>query len=134
MAREHVSAYTTVFSHLLDTDRGFLIHCSAGKDRTGFGAAIIQLMLGVDRETVFHDYLVSNQATELFERMWPRIQAQGVNIDEASARVMAGVRREYLEGALEEVDTHFGGVDGYREAAGLTAQDLETLKARYLTE
>ena len=38
IARDHVHAYKELMTHLQDTDRGFLLHCSAGKDRTGFAA------------------------------------------------------------------------------------------------
>ncbi len=49
----------------------FLLHCSAGKDRTGFGVAMIQAALGVSEQDIFSDYLLTNAATELLERMMP---------------------------------------------------------------
>src|SRR5262245_23132199 len=59
LARVHTSEYRRVFAALESSgDRGFLVHCAAGKDRTGFGVAVIQLALGVPRETVIEDYLL----------------------------------------------------------------------------
>ncbi len=132
IAREHTQSYTQVFRELVDTDRGFLIHCSAGKDRTGFGAAMILTLLGVPHDTVMADYLLSNQATELADRMGPRMRQQFPHMDEGTIQLMAGVREEYLLAALEEVENHFGGARGYFEAVGLSDQDIKALRQRYL--
>lgn len=67
--------YRAMFDLLVDGPGAFLLHCSAGKDRTGFGAALILTALGVPREAVMEDYLASN-------RLWRR-----------DADVAAGCRR-----------------------------------------
>ena len=53
--------YRVVFDLLLDEREALLFHCSAGKDRTGFGAALILTALGTPRDAVMTDYLASNQ-------------------------------------------------------------------------
>jgi protein-tyrosine phosphatase len=139
IARDHVQDYKKLMRELVSTDKGFLLHCSAGKDRTGFGAAIILTTLGVDHDTVMHDYLVSNESTDLFERMRTRmaenLRDQGMNgkIDDEIIKVMSGVRAEYLLGAFEEIDTHYGGIAGYLEEVGLNATDQEQLREKLLT-
>jgi len=139
IARDHVEAYKQLIKELMDTERGFLLHCSAGKDRTGFGAAIILTILGVDHDTVMHDYLVSNESSELFLRMRSRMENNildknlDVKIDDEIIRVLSGVRAEYLTGAFEEIDQHYGGIDGYLEAIGVTAAEKAHLEARLLT-
>ena len=139
IARDHVQAYQQLMSHLGDADRGFLLHCSAGKDRTGFGAAIILTMLGVSHETVLHDYLVSNEATELAERarqrMLQELREQGLpeQVDESILHVLSGVRAEYLLAAFAEIDNHYGGIQGYLEAAGIRPTEEHALKQRLLT-
>ena len=139
IARDHVQDYKKLMRELVSTDKGFLLHCSAGKDRTGFGAAIILTTLGVDHDTVMHDYLVSNESTDLFERMRTRmaenLKDQGMNgkIDDEIIKVMSGVRAEYLLGAFEEIDTQYGGIAGYLEEVGLTATDQEQLREKLLT-
>ena len=139
IARDHVGAYKQLMTCLRDTDRGFLLHCSAGKDRTGFGAAIILTMLGVDHETVLHDYLVSNEATELSERarqrMLENMREQGLpeQVDENVLHVLSGVRAEYLLAAFEEIDNHYGGIQGYLEAAGIRPAEQSELEKRLLT-
>ncbi len=139
IARDHVEAYKELMSHLCDTDRGFLLHCSAGKDRTGFGAAIILTMLGVDHETVLHDYLVSNEATELAdrarERMLASMREQGLpeRIDDNFLHIMSGVKSEYLLAAFDEIDNHYGGIQGYLEEVGITAAEQKELKRKLLS-
>ncbi len=139
IARDHVEAYKQLMQELIQTERGFLLHCSAGKDRTGFGAALILTILGVDHDTVLHDYLVSNEATDLIERMKSRMQEnmreQGHtgDIDEGILRVMSGVRAEYLLDAFAEIDNHYGGVHGYLEEIGITAAEEKHLMDRLLS-
>ncbi len=138
IARDHVHAYKELMTHLQDTDRGFLLHCSAGKDRTGFGAAIILTMLGVDHDTVLHDYLVSNEATELAtrarDRMMAHMKEQGLPemVDDNVLHIMSGVKADYLLSAFEEIDNHYGGIQGYLEEVGITAAEQRELEAKLL--
>lgn len=138
IARDHVASYKQLMRELVNTERGFLLHCSAGKDRTGFGAAIILSLLGVNRETIIHDYLISNQATELAERMKEkmaeRAAAEGMTLPMSDdiLEVFAGVREEYLHGAFDEIDQHYGGIRGYFEAVGISAADESHLRERLL--
>jgi protein-tyrosine phosphatase len=138
IARDHVEAYKKLMRELVSTDKGFLLHCSAGKDRTGFGAAIILTLLGVDHDTVMHDYLVSNESGDLFERMRTRMlqnlkdHGMSSKIDDEIIKVMSGVRAEYLLGAFEEIDTHYGGMSGYLEEVGISAADQKHLTERLL--
>ena len=138
IARDHVEAYKQLMRELVSTERGFLLHCSAGKDRTGFGAALILTLLGVDHDTVLQDYLVSNEATELFirmrDRMLENLREQGypAQIDEEVVRIISGVRAEYLLGAYEEIDNHYGGMHGYLEEIGITAAEEKHLLERLL--
>jgi protein-tyrosine phosphatase len=138
IARDHVEAYKQLMRELIQTDHGFLLHCSAGKDRTGIGAALILTLLGVEHETVLDDYLHSNNATELFvrqqQRMEESMKQQGLShkIDDDIIQVLAGVQKEYLLGAFEEIDQHYGGIHGYMEAIGITSSDEAHLRKKLL--
>ena len=138
IARDHVEAYKELMRELVNADRGFLLHCSAGKDRTGFGAALILTLLGVDWDTVMHDYLVSNEATELAVRMRQRMeedlkqQGKSIKINEEIIKIMSGVRAEYLQGAFQEIDEHYGGIHGYLEAIGISSTEEAHLRKRLL--
>lgn len=138
IARDHVEAYKQLMRELIETENGFLLHCSAGKDRTGFGSAIILSLVGVDRETILQDYLISNEAKELAERMKERMlenaKKEGFEgkMDDRIIEVLSGVREEYLHGAFEEIDNHYGGIHGYLEAVGISASDEKHLLDRLL--
>ena len=139
IARDHVEAYKELTTELIATDRGFLLHCSAGKDRTGFGAAIILRILGVRDELIFEDYLISNQASELSgnmkKRMLEQASAEGeyIQLDDHVIAILAGVKKEYLEGAFAEINEHYGGISGYLEAIGITASEQSHLRQRLVS-
>ncbi len=61
----HGKSYGQMLKHVLDAGGPVLIHCAAGKDRTGFGAAIILSVLGVDEETIMADYLLSGHFLDI---------------------------------------------------------------------
>lgn len=132
IATDWTSAYKEVMSALIETKQSFLIHCTAGKDRTGFGVAIIQLLLGVSLDDVYRDYLLTNQSNDLIERIRDRMAQQQMDIDEGTLEVIARVRRPYLEAALEGIETEFGGLRGYLEAVGMGDVEIEELRRRYL--
>ena len=130
IACEHVAAYAQMFRALITTEQGFLVHCMAGKDRTGFGVAVIQLMLGVSEKLVMADYLLTNEASELMTRTRDRMREQGIEIDAASLEVITQVKREYLEAALTGLKSEFGGIEGYLEAAAVAPSERADLIKR----
>ena len=138
IARDHVAAYKQLMCELVSADRGFLLHCTAGKDRTGIGVALILMLLGVGRDTITHDYLVSNQAPGMAERLRARMaeNAQGNESPAATSKriikILASVRAEYLHGAFEEIDRSYSGIEGYMEAIGVTASDEAHLREKLL--
>ena len=139
IARDHIQAYKALVAELIATDRGFLLHCSAGKDRTGFGAAIILKALNVADDTIFEDYLLSNQASELGEnmkkRMVERSAEDGINFlpNDDTIAILSGVRREYLEAAFKEIDVHYGGISGYLESIGVNDREVSQLRRRLVS-
>ncbi|MGW0181320.1 tyrosine-protein phosphatase [Nocardia sp. NPDC003345] len=93
-----------------------VFHCTAGKDRTGWVAAVLLTILGVDRATVTEDYLLSNHY-------------RGA----APGDPMAGVQREWLDGAFDQVTVSYGTFDRYvSEGLGLNAAEVQTLRQRLL--
>jgi len=132
IARDHVGAYTQMLNALLEVENGFLVHCMAGKDRTGFGVAIILLALGVSETDVMEDYLLTNQASELITTIGQRMSTQGIPLSRETLEILAQVKKEYLMAALDELETQFGGIRGYLEAARISAVDQSKLKRRLL--
>ncbi len=113
-----------------EEDRAQLFHCSAGKDRTGWAAAIVQRILGVSPDDVMADYLLTNRySAEVIEKIAAGAAAErGENIGEA-ARVLAGVFPEALTAAFDEVDSRYGGFDGYVRT-GLGIDDVVIARLR----
>ncbi|MFT7244898.1 MAG: protein-tyrosine phosphatase [Candidatus Azotimanducaceae bacterium] len=131
IARDHVAEYKLLVEHLLNTENGFLLHCTAGKDRTGFGAAVILSALGVPEDHIFDDYLLTNAATELLEMMKPSFeQNYGSTVTDDDMKAIAGVQRGYLEAAIQTIDQDFGGMAGYLEEIGLGESSAVELRRR----
>jgi protein-tyrosine phosphatase len=111
-----------------------LFHCAAGKDRTGFAAAILLRILGVPQDLVMEDYLLSNQYY-LSAYKWDLALLQLMK-GKRFAAVVKGfleVRPAYLSTAIEAIDYGYGSFENYaRNGLGLTQKDIEQLKILYL--
>ncbi len=102
--------YRALFGAILQRDRlPLLLHCSAGKDRTGFGSALLLSALGVAWEDVMADYLATN-------RLWKRETARGFDLHPVVKEALLGAHGEMLEAAFEAIDGAFGSLDAYLEA------------------
>ena len=126
MVTERARAFALLFEQLLDCDAPLVFHCTAGKDRTGWAAALVLLALGVPRALVLQDYLLTNQ---VFKQ--PPLAADGTPAEALAA--MWRVQEDYLAAALDLVDAEHGGIEPYlRRSLGLSPAALATLAARYL--
>jgi protein-tyrosine phosphatase len=132
---DHLKAkYKPMFDQLLmlETDKALLFHCTAGKDRTGIGAALILLALGVNEETILKDYELTNEyrkdGNEQYVKM---LVAQG--LPEGAARSMMVADPVYLKAAIESINTKFGSMDKFLEnEMELTKLIREKLKRKLL--
>ena len=114
--------------HLLEQPTPQVFHCTAGKDRTGFAAALLLSALGVDRATIEHDYLLTNQ---LYKRD-NRLEGSG---HPHVMKVLWQVQPEFLHAAFEAVDTQHGGMQDYLHGAiGLSPQELAALQRLMLED
>ena len=112
-------------------ERAVLVHCTAGKDRTGIVVALTLLGAGVDREAVIADYVLteSHLAGEWLEEMVALIGRYGVPDTPELRTLMGGSPREAIEVALDEVERRHGTVREYLLASGLTRDELEALES-----
>ncbi len=133
-AIEGAGDFAQIFGLLLD-ERNYplLYHCSAGKDRTGLLTALILSSVGVPRDVIFDEYLLSNYFRyDRIERN-ARVGAWFVGIDPASSRPIMNVEAAYLQSSFDAIDREYGSVDSYlEEGLGLTPSDRETLKTLLL--
>jgi protein-tyrosine phosphatase len=127
--------YRRMFSEILAApDARFLVHCAAGKDRTGFAAAIILLALGVPREVVMRDYLLTAryfQPERELDRLRQKYQLEHMVAE--AILPMLEVHEDYLGIALQHIDENYGSVEEYLEQAlGVGPAELAELRGRYL--
>jgi len=126
LIRDQAHHFAALFDHLLQTETPVVLHCTAGKDRTGVAAALILLALGVPREQVLQDYLLTNT---LYQQ--PPLPNSDTPSDVLAVlwRVQAG----FLDAALQTVDDEHGGFDRYLQTRlGLGQVERDTLARRYL--
>ncbi len=105
---------------LAEYDTPSLVHCVAGKDRTGFAVAIVHRLLGVHEDDLMHDYLLTNSAGKIEERIAQgaaHIRARyGAEIRDDAVRALMSVNPAYLDAALTTVRRDHGDIPGYAEA------------------
>ena len=126
-------AFGQAFASVIDEgSRPVLIHCTGGKDRTGWAVAALQLMLGVPADLVMADYLDSNDHLRPgFESYFADFEAGGGDSEVLSSFLW--VRPEYLEAALDEISRTFGTLDRYfADGLGLGDGGLADLRATFL--
>lgn len=126
-----VDAYRQLFTGLAGHDGlPAVVHCTTGKDRTGWAAAALLLLLGVDEADVFHDYLVTNDyLLPALSGVFDAFEAQGG--DPALLEPVLGVQRSYLESAMAAMTEHFGTIENYfADGLGIDADAQERLRSR----
>ena len=117
----HLDLFSRYFRALGEADGPVLIHCAAGKDRTGLLAALTHHLLGVHRDDMVEDYLLTNAAVDLAGRA-PGIARQleamtGRPVAHDAVVAFLGVEPVYLDTAMGEIAARHGSVEGYLEQA-----------------
>lgn len=116
-----------------EADRGFLVHCAAGKDRTGIFCALVLEELGVSPEEIVDDYLLTNTAVD-FDSLVPMVRerlqtAYGHVMPDEVMRAFLGVEANLLTTALATI----GDRDRYlRDVLGITDEERAALRERWL--
>jgi protein-tyrosine phosphatase len=126
LVNDQARRFAELFEHLLQADGPLVFHCTAGKDRTGIAAALILLALGVPRDLVVQDYLLTN---ELYQH--PALPASDTPTE--ALAVLWRVQEGFLDAALHAMEVDHGGIEPYlRQRLGLSSAALDTLATRYL--
>ncbi len=107
------AAYGRLFRAVAgEAHRPALFHCSTGKDRTGWAAAAFLLLMGVSRDLVAEDFLLSERLLRpIIAGVTRSFEKKGG--DAELLRPIFGVHREYLEAALDEMRRRLGSVECY---------------------
>jgi protein-tyrosine phosphatase len=115
--------YAQLFDLLLEPGApALLFHCTAGKDRTGFAAALILAALGVSRDTIRADYLATT-------RLWHGTGQPIPDLPPVASSVLTSVHPEFLDSAFTAARSAHGSLDRYlEERLGLDRRRRDALR------
>jgi protein tyrosine/serine phosphatase len=133
----HLDTFSRYFAALGEAEGPVLIHCAAGKDRTGILAALTHHLIGVHDDDLIADYLLTNEAIGVEQRIPLMMQAiaegAGREPSAAAVRVAMCVEAAYLEAALAAITAEHGAIDAYlTDALGVDAALRAKVEARLL--
>lgn len=130
-----------LFDCVARDDVPLLVHCAAGKDRTGLAIAVLLLALEVPEDTVLEDYLLTNRAGDfeafISERQRARLglgetQGQLLSLPDEMRRVLFSADPAFLAAAMERIHLDYGSVEAYLTQAGVTAVKLQQVREALL--
>jgi len=133
----HIDLFSRYFRLLAEADGPIVVHCAAGKDRTGLICALTHHMAGVGEADIAADYLLTNDEARMARKMsflgpWLRDTAH-VEVDEAALRVAVSVHPQYLQTAFEVIGERCGSIDAYlADVLGVDEALKDRLHARLL--
>lgn len=127
---EAAPTFARWFALLLEDERPLVFHCTAGKDRTGWAAALLLHALDVAPEAIAQDYLLTNQ---LYHRPAALAAQAAQHIPQEVLQVLWTVQPAFLDSAYAAVAQSWSSMEHYlHEAIGLTPAALAELRGRYL--
>ncbi len=129
---EKKGVWARIFDVLLQKEGGILFHCSQGKDRTGIVVAAILSALGIDRDTIFEDYLRTNESLSMPEEYKEYAKSLPAELQKVFAGLFL-VDKDFLQGAFDEIEKLYGGMNGFlKDCCGLDETKFADLKAKFL--
>lgn len=133
---ELIALTRRMIGDLAQGEQAVVVNCMAGKDRTGIAVAAVHLALGVHRDDLIADYLLTNTAGDVEARIRAgaeTIKAVTGTIDEEIVRVLMGVEAEYLEAAFAAMRERCGSEEGWlANELGVDAAMREQLRAHLI--
>lgn len=123
-----IPAFTTLIRSIIDRSP-VLFHCAGGKDRTGVAAAVIFSILGVDRDQIVEDYMLTN---DRLTDQSSTFQLRLAEYPEESRDVLLALglaKPDYIELALDVIDSEFGGIEAYaHNQISLSPPEVDVLR------
>jgi protein-tyrosine phosphatase len=119
-------SFRELFAQILKDTAPLVIHCTAGKDRTGFSVALVLHALGVPKEVIADDYLLTN-------RFYRRDPNASPDLPDEVRQAIGSVEASFLAAGFDVVRAQYGDLESYfRDGLGLGPAERNELKARYL--
>ena len=133
-ALQQTETYARMFREILEVnDARFLVHCAAGKDRTGFAAAMVLSALGVPQEVILHDYLLTARYFDPQSEMERIRKKYQMDLPSNAILPMLEVHEDYLHAALAAILSQYSSIAEYlAEELGVGPAESEELCGRYL--
>ena len=118
-------------------EKAVLWHCTAGKDRAGIGAVLIEEILGVPREEIIEDYLLTNvhlaEDIRFLSEMVKRKEGTDSPLADESLKYLFGADEEYILSFYREAEKECGNMDSFlRDRLGITKEDRTAMQELYL--
>ena len=144
IAHQQAPAYETMFDKLSAGEAPLAFNCSAGKDRTGIAAALLLTVLGVPRETIVHDYQLSDDYVDyMAEFMDEEAKAKMLEENPSYAfflqmppekvEPIMATYPEYIERFFADIEAEYGSVDAFlKEVINVTDDEMAAIRRQYL--
>jgi len=133
---EFIKNYSHIYSKFLKDlakeQKPTMFHCTAGKDRAGFAAAITLIAIGVSKEDAINDYMKTNEYTaKRIDEMISKIELMSLyQTDGELLRPLLGVEREYLEAAFKAAENEYGSIENYiRSGLNISEKEIQQLRS-----
>ncbi|MBP2618083.1 tyrosine-protein phosphatase [Chryseobacterium jejuense] len=114
---ENPETIKTIITEIMESEKPILYHCTAGKDRTGIVTALILTILKFDKETIYNEYLLSNNfrkpLVEKRLRLANTLHFLYPKMDLHVLEKLSWVEKRYLDAAFEEINKKYGSIDAY---------------------
>jgi protein-tyrosine phosphatase len=124
--RHNTHSFRALFGHLLEDHAPLVIHCTAGKDRTGFACALILHALDVPEEVITGDYLLTN-------RFYRRDHGSATDLPDDVREAIGTVDASFLAAGFDAVRAEYGDLETYfRDGLKVDERERAELKTRYL--
>jgi protein-tyrosine phosphatase len=124
--RHNTHSFRALFAHLMDDPAPLVIHCTAGKDRTGFACALVLHALGVPDDAIAEDYLLTN-------RFYRRDPSASTDLPDDVRQAIGSVDASFLAAGFEAIGADYGDLESYfRDGLELGERERTALKGRYL--
>ncbi|MGE5158905.1 MAG: tyrosine-protein phosphatase [Gemmatimonas sp.] len=124
--RLNTHSFRALFAHLLGDHAPLVIHCTAGKDRTGFACALVLHALGVPDEVIAEDYLLTN-------RLYRRDPASAPDLPDDVGQAIGSVEASFLAAGFDAIRADYRDLETYfAEGLGMGERERAVFRARYL--
>ncbi|MBU1377716.1 MAG: tyrosine-protein phosphatase [Alphaproteobacteria bacterium] len=134
----HVDLFSRFLRAIGEADGAIVVHCAAGKDRTGLACALVHHLAGVAHEDMIADFLLTNDESRIARKMAQSAafveRVTGRRPSDEAMRVASSVYPAFLDSAFDEIRTRCGSIDGYLEdVLGMDAALRQRIEDRLLS-